>query len=126
MTTVSNSQLTLDFTPGLSERHATILDCVRAATYTHRNPLKTIAADMDLSQSELSRKLSGNPEDHRRFTVEDLEKFIAATGDMTPIYYLVEKYLTDEDVKQRRALAELAKQLPDVLALIKAVGKGMA
>jgi hypothetical protein len=45
---------------------------------------------------------------------------------MTPIYYLVEKYLTDEDVKQRRALAELAKQLPDVLALIKAVGKGMA
>lgn len=126
MTIVSSSQLTLDFTPGLAERHATLLDCVRSAVYTHRNPLKTIAADMDMSQSELSRKLSGNPEDHRRFTVEDLEKFIQATGDLTPIYYLVEKYLTDEDVKQRRALAELAKQLPDVLALIAAVSKGAA
>lgn len=126
MTVVSSNQLTLDFTPGLAERHATVLDCVRASAYTYRNPLKTIAADMDMSQSELSRKLSGNPEDSRRFTVEDLEKFIDATGDLTPIYYLVEKYLTDEDVKQRRALAELAKQLPDVLALIAAVSKGAA
>lgn len=124
MTVVSSSQLTLDFTPGLSERYPTVLDCVRAAAYTYRNPLKTVAADMDMSQSELSRKLSGNPDDSRRFTVEDLEKFIQATGDLTPIYYLVEKYLTDEDVKQRRALAELAKQLPDVLALIAAVSKG--
>ena len=123
MTTVSHSQLTLDFTPGLAERHGHLLDCIRASAYTHHNPLKTIAADMDMSQSELSRKLSGNPDDHRRFTVEDLEKFIQATGDLTPIYYLVEKYLTDEDVKQRRALAELARQLPDVLALIKAVSK---
>lgn len=126
MTVVSGSQLTLDFTPGLSERYMTILDCVRSAAYTNRNPLKTVAADMDMSQSELSRKLSGNPDDSRRFTVEDLEKFIQATGDLTPIYYLVEKYLTDEDVKQRRALSELAKQLPDVLALIAAVSKGGA
>jgi AraC-like DNA-binding protein len=124
MSVVSGNQLTLDFTPGLAERHAHILDCIRSSAYTHHNPLKTIAADMDMSQSELSRKLSGNPDDSRRFTVEDLEKFITATGDLTPIYYLVEKYLTDEDVKQRRALAELAKQLPDVLALIKAVSKG--
>jgi hypothetical protein len=126
MTVVSTSQLTLDFTPGLAERYASALDCVRAAAYSHRNPLKTISADMDMSQSELSRKLSGNPDDSRRFTLEDLELFITATGDLSPIYYLVEKYLTDEDVKQRRALSELARQLPEVLALIKAVSKGSA
>lgn len=112
-------QMTLDFQPGLAERHASALDCVRECVYTQRNPLKTIAADMDLSQSELSRKLSGNSDDSRRFTLDDLERFIAATGDVTPIYYLVEKYLEDDSVKQQRAMAELVKMAPQLAALVK-------
>lgn len=112
-------QMTLDFQPGLAERHASALDCVRECVYTQRNPLKTIAADMDLSQSELSRKLSGNPDDSRRFALDDLERFIAATGDVTPIYYLVEKYLEDDSVKQQRAMAELVKMAPQLAALLK-------
>lgn len=112
-------QMTLDFQPGLAERHASALDCVRECVYTQRNPLKTIAADMDLSQSELSRKLSGNPDDSRRFTLDDLERFIAATGDVTPIYYLVEKYLEDDSVKQQRAMVELVKMAPQLAALVK-------
>lgn len=112
-------QMTLDFQPGLAERHASALDCVRECVYTQRNPLKTIAADMDLSQSELSRKLSGNPDDSRRFTLDDLERFIAETGDVTPIYYLVEKYLEDDSVKQQRAMAELVKMAPQLAALVK-------
>ena len=111
--------MTLDFQPGLAERHASALDCVRECVYTQRNPLKTIAADMDLSQSELSRKLSGNPDDSRRFTLDDLERFVAATGDVTPIYYLVEKYLEDDSVKQQRAMAELVKMAPQLAALLK-------
>lgn len=117
------SQLTLDFEPGLAERHESLLDCLRTCAYTHRNPLKTIAADMDQSQSELSRKLSGNHDDPRRFTVDDLERFVKATGDTTPILYLVEKYLADEETKHHAAQAQLAKMLPDVLALIKTVTK---
>lgn len=112
-------QMTLDFQPGLAERHASALDCVRECVYTQRNPLKTIAADMDLSQSELSRKLSGNSDDSRRFTLDDLERFIAATGDVTPIYYLVEKYLEDDSVKQQRAMVELVKMAPQLAALVK-------
>lgn len=124
MTVRSGSQLTLDFEPGLAERHDTLLACVRQCAYTHRNPLKTIAADMDMSQSDLSRKLSGNPDDPRRFSVDDLERFVSQTGDVTPILYLVEKFLTDEDTKQRAAHQRLAKMLPDVLALIKTVSEG--
>ena len=124
MAVVSTSQLTLDFEPGLADRHSSLLECIRQCAYTHRNPLKTIAADMDISQSDLSRKLSGNPEDPRRFTVEDLEKFVSASGDVTPILYLVEKYLADEEAKQRAASQQLAKMLPDVLALIKQVSGG--
>lgn len=122
MTTVHSGtthQMMLDFQPGLAERHASALDCVRECAYTQRNTLKTIAADMDLSQSELSRKLSGNPDDSRRFTLDDLEHFIVATGDVTPIYYLVEKFLENEEMKQQRALAELLKIAPQLAALIK-------
>lgn len=125
MTSVhSTNQLTLDFDPGLADRHESLLSCIRQCAYTHRSPLKTIASDMDQSQSELSRKLSGNPEDPRRFTVDDLEKFIKATGDVTPVLYLVEKYLADEEAKQRAANQQLAKMLPDILALIKTVSGG--
>jgi hypothetical protein len=123
---VSSTQLTLDFEPGLTEKHPHLLDCVRAAAYTHRNPLKTIAGDMDMSQSDLSRKLAGNPDDPRRFSLDDLERFIDATGDVTPIYWLVGKYLQDEKVKQDRALQELAKQMPNILALIAAATKAAA
>jgi len=117
------TQLTLDFTPGLTERFTGLLDCIRQGAYTHRNPLKTIAADMDMSQSDLSRKLSGNPDDPRRMSVDDLEKYLQATGDMTPIYFLVDKYLADEDAKRKRAMAELTKKMPELLSLFQAAMK---
>lgn len=128
MSVVSGSahQLMLDFTPGLAERHATVLDCVRECAYTNRNPLKTVAADMDMSLSELSRKISGNPDDSRRFTLEDLERFIEATGDVTPVYYLVEKYLESESLRQQRAMSELVKIAPQLAALIKQAGNNHA
>ncbi len=115
----SSHQMSIDFEPGLAERHQSALDCVRECAYTHKHPLKTLAADMDMSQSELSRKLAHNPDDPRRFTLDDLEKFLTATGDMTPIYYLVEKFLEDSDLRQRRALSELVKLAPQLAALIK-------
>lgn len=116
----NNNQLTIDFEPGLTERFASLLACVRNGVYANRKPLKTIAADMDLSESDLSRKLSANLDDKRRFSVEDLERYLEETKDMTPIYYLVDKFLQDEERRQRRAMVELTKQLPDILALIKA------
>jgi hypothetical protein len=124
MTAHSGSQLTLSFEPGLADRHASLLDCVRQVVYAHRNPLKTIAADMDLSQSDLSRKLSGNPDDTRRFSVEDLERLIEATGDVTPVLYLAEKYLASRESKQRAAAEQLCRMLPDIMALIKTLREG--
>lgn len=123
MTLVASSQMTLDFTPGLIERFEHLLDVIKAGAYTHRNPLKTIAADMDMAQSTLSRKLNNDPNDPRKFSVDDLERYIEATNDLTPVYWLVEKYLQDEEGKQKRALRTLADKLPDVLALIAQVSK---
>lgn len=114
------TQLTIDFTPGLTERHDSLLDCIRHGAYSHRNPLKTIAADMDMSQSELSRKLGSNPDDPRKLSVGDMERYIDATGDTTPIYWLIEKYLQDETAKQKQAISALTKVLPDLMSLLKA------
>ena len=126
MPVVANNQMTLDFAPGLTERFPGLLDVVRSGAYTHRNPLKTIAADMDMSASTLSRKLGGDPDDPRKLSVEDLQKYIEATDDLLPIYWLIEKYLQNEEDKQNRALRTLAQQLPDVLALIAQASRSAA
>lgn len=123
MSVLSGNQLTLDFEPGLAERHESLLACVRECMYRQKQPLKTIAANMDMSQSELSRKLADNPDDVRHLTVNDLERYVETTHDTTPVLYLVEKYLTDAETRQRAALAELAKLAPQLMALMKAAAQ---
>jgi hypothetical protein len=119
---ISSRQLNLDFTPGLTERYASILDCISGCIHTNQKPMKVIAADMDMSQSDLSRKLSSNPDDPRRFTVLDLEAYVKATGDTVPILYLAQKYCTDNEFRQREAIAALANMAPQLQALLKAAG----
>lgn len=113
-------QAALDFEPGLTEKYPTLIDAIRAQVYACGKPLKTVASDLDMSQSDLSRKLNDNPADPRRFTTEDLEKLPAATDSLLVIYWMVEKYLQDPAERRDRALAEIQKQLPDFMALLKA------
>lgn len=84
--------------------------------------MKAIAADMDMSSSDLGRRLSPSEGDPRRLSVDDLVRLIDATGDLSPIYWLIEKFAIDDEARQRRAQAELAKQLPGLIALLKQVG----
>lgn len=60
---------------------------------------KTIAADMDISPSVLSRKLSQYPGDTRRFGVDDLELYLETQHDARPLKFLINKfsYLLVED-----------------------------
>lgn len=117
----SSNQLTLDFLPGLTELYPDALACVDAQIKSSGKPLKTIAADMDLSSSELSRKLAHNPDDPRNFTLHDFEKYLAL-GDTTPILYLVQKYCVDGEFKKRQALSMLAEKLPALMAMLKEAG----
>lgn len=122
MTRVSQGrQLTLNFEAGLTDRHDKLIDCVRECIIANAKPLKSIAADMDLSQSELSRRLSPSDKDRRNFSVDDLETYIATQGDVTPIHYLVEKYLESTEHKKARALDVLAKLMPMVQAALSQV-----
>ena len=75
---------------------------------------------MDMSQSDLSRKLFNNPEDPRRFSVGDLESYVKTTGDIKPILYLAQKYCVDTDTKRRAIDAEMDALLPQIALYLKA------
>lgn len=113
--TDSRRQLTLDWDGSIVGAHRSVRDCIAAGVY--RRGLKTVAMDLDLSPGNLSVALSDDP--HRKFSVDELERYVQATGDKTPIYYLVAKYLGDEASARDQALgqvAELLQQLPSMLA----------
>jgi hypothetical protein len=112
----------LEFAPGLTERHPTLLACCHEAAVRNERPMKAIAADMDMSSSDLGRKLAPADSDPRRLSVDDLVRLIEATGDLSPIYWLIEKFAIDDEAKQRRAQDALSKLLPDLIALAKQAG----
>lgn len=106
-------QMTLNFDAGLVDNYASCREFVAARVHQLGKAQKVIAADMDYSPSDLSRKLAQNPDDSRRFTLDDLEKYIDVTGDKKPVLYLVEKYLAETDegalLKQIEALQSQLK-----------------
>ncbi len=120
MTTVSNNQLTLEFEPGLADQYPSAKHLM--AERVHKQVGKTqkqVASDMDLSSSELTRKLSFNDRDHRNFSLDDLELFWDVTEDYTVLLYWVEKYLDKREGKRERALDQLAAILPEIQTLVR-------
>lgn len=108
------AQMTLALDPGVSI-HPSLKACIAAGVY--QRGVVAVAGKIDASPSHLSEALSGA--DRRKFDVDDLEAYIAATGDTTPIMYLVAKFLRDPSVAQQEALQRLvglADQLPGLLA----------
>lgn len=107
---MKEQQLTLNFEAGLSECYGSCREYAQALIHQQGRPVKVIAADMDLSPSQLSRKLAQSPGDSARFTLDDLELFMQVTGDTSPIKYLIDKYLANatskkiEDMERELAL----------------------
>lgn len=110
----AQEQLTLSFEPGLSDRYGSLRECV--ATGVYQRGLKRVAIDLDQAPSNLSVQLSDDPSRH--FSVDNLERYIERTKDLTPVYYLVEKFIKPRDGRQEAALAQLpalAEQLQEML-----------
>src|SRR4051812_1268311 len=82
-------QLTLSFEPGLSDRYTCLRECIAQGVY--RNGLGNTAIDLNKAPGNLSVELSDDPTRH--FSVDSFEKYVEKTGDLTGIYYLVDKFL---------------------------------
>lgn len=119
---MADTQLELSFEAGLTDRFPEFRDCLRATVYGGRRPFKAIAADLDYKPSFFSKMFSEpDSEDKRNFPVERLPELVKVTGDMTPIYWLVERLLEDGDKKRRRAIDDLTKLMPQLEQLLKTV-----
>ena len=112
-------QVELNFEAGLTDQFPEFRDVVKASVYSCGRALKSVAADLDMTSSELSRKLADNPNDPVNFPLHLLPALIRATGDKRPVYWLVEAFLEDEDTKRTRAVAQLADMLPQLQSLLK-------
>lgn len=113
------NQMSLSFEPGLSDSHRSLREFV--ATRIYQRGLVGCAGKLDTSPSHLTEKLAGASSDGkpRCLTVDELEAFIAAYKDLTPIYYLLDKFCRDPKVAQAEAMAKLASladELPTLLA----------
>ncbi len=125
------SQYTLSFEPTLPERFSSLRAFIAHRSAVVSKPAKAVAADMDLSPSTLSRKLNPTEGDTQRFNVDDLEAWLASTGDAAAVVeYLAAKFLDTDVARHQRVVAsaeallgELAKVLPALRAGVPA-GQG--
>lgn len=108
----------LDFEPGLTERYGSLKDCV--ATGVYQRGLKRVAIDLDQAPSNLSVQLS--EDGSRHFSIDSFERYLEKTGDMAPIYYLVEKFLSDKTNSRAAALAQIQEMGPQLIDLLRKAG----
>lgn len=120
----SKAQYELSFDAGLREQFPNFQHLLQACVAGCGRQHKHVAADLDMTSSELSRKLSDNPDDKVHFPVERLPDLIRATNDMRPIYWLIEEFLDDADSKRRRAVDELRALLPQLTKLVNSAQSG--
>lgn len=114
-------QFDLDFDGGLTQRFPEFMDCVRDSVYGCGRQFKAIAADLDMSASDLSKRLSQSADVH--FALTRLPELLASTGNLSPIYWLVEKYCDDAETRQRKALAEIPALIVKLQAIAKEAAK---
>jgi hypothetical protein len=120
---MTRPQVEMDFEPGLTQQFPEFLDLLAAVVYGSRPGLSGVAAELDKSPSLLSRMLSRDKDDPRHLPMAELPKIIHATGDRRPIYWLIEKFLEDPEIKRRRALDHLAELMPQLQGLLKEARK---
>lgn len=124
MTSVSASQISLNFEPTLADRFPTLRSYVAHRVNVHNKPAKAIASDMDMSPSLLTRKLTAgttSPEDKdtQRFNTEDFELYLRATGDAPAIIeYLASKYMDSPEARRARLLSRMESILPEIASAL--------
>lgn len=125
MPSISAAQMTLSFEPSLPERFPTLRAYVAHRAALANKSMKVQAADMDMAPSTLTRKLNPTEGDTQRFNCDDLEAWIASTGEAPAVLeYMAAKFCDSDTARQARAVAKveaLATELQKALANMKAM-----
>lgn len=114
--------LQITYEGGLT-RNRTLREHVAAQVYGGAG-VTAVAGKLDMAPSKLSEKLAGSDSSGkpRGLSIDDLERYIAETKDVSPIHYLIERYLVTPEAKSAEALAELQKQLEGLSGTLAKLG----
>ncbi len=107
-------QLTLQLEPDLTTRFRNVRECVAAGVY--QRGLKRVASDLDLAPGNLSCAL--NDEGQRHLSVDHLERYMQTQGDLTPIHYLIARYMGDVSETEAATMQRVETLLAEVAALV--------
>lgn len=120
-------QLTLELQPGLTEQYRSLREVIASTVYQHRSGIGGVATALDMSPSELGRRLNHSKDDpQRNLDVDDLVRIVEATGDLSPIYWLAEKFVPNDEQKHTAAVEQLQRMLPQLAHLLAVAGHSPA
>lgn len=119
MPSIAPSQMTLSFEPALPDRFPTLRAFVAHRAATTAKHMKAQAADMDMAPSTLARKLNPAEGDTQRLNCDDLEEWIASTGEgPSVIEYLCAKYMDTPEARRARLLTKFEGLVPELMTAI--------
>lgn len=107
-------QLTLQLEPDLTTRFRNVRDVIAAGVY--QRGLKRVAGDLDMAPGNLSCAL--NDEGTRHVSVDMMERYIQTQGDLTPIHYLIARYMGDMSEVEAATMLRVETLLSEVAALV--------
>jgi len=114
--------LSITYQDGLTERSR----CLREhlLVQVHQKGVVNVAGKMDLSPSKLSEKLAGcdSGGKPRGMTIDELEAYMRLTGDISPIHFLIERFMTSPEAAHGEAIAEITKLMSALPALLERAG----
>jgi hypothetical protein len=115
------AQLSLALDPTIVDQHRSLKECLAARIYQQRGGVMAVAGKLDMSPSHLSEVLGGGGDRHRKLDLDEFERYVRVFNDVTPVLYLVAKYLPSLEDQQRIALEQLQAMRGQLDALIGAV-----
>lgn len=118
------NQSAMVFEPGLTVHFPTLESVVASCVYSHRTGLTGVAADLNMSPSELERRLNPDSIDTRPLRTKDMHDIIRSTGDLRPIHWLTERFTQTNEMRQQRAQEALIRLAPAFADLVQAAGMG--
>lgn len=107
----------MNFEPTLPDRFPTLREYIAHRVHVQHKSAKSIAGDMDMAPSLLSRKLNPNDGDTQRFNLDDLENYLRSSGDAPAVIeYLAAKFMDTPQARKARLLSKLETMLPELSA----------
>lgn len=116
------AQLTLELQLGLLQRYRTLRECVHHTALDYPKGMKALAAECDISQSELSRRLAPSDGDPRSLDVDLMVRIVEVTGDLRPLHWLVARFVPSEQDRRQAAVDTLAQMMPRIAELLATAG----